>query len=105
METLHFEYRDGRPLAGAPAPVLVGVVSSGNLEVLIEPATCDSACQVEVSTAAAGFGRIWEAVLADFFARHRLGDVRVSINDFGATPAVVGLRLDQAAEAFREGQP
>ena len=32
----------------------------------------------------------------DFHARHPLGGVRVSINDMGATPAVVSLRLDQA---------
>jgi len=32
--------------------------------------------------------------------------VRVSINDMGATPAVVSLRLDQAvAELQSEGQP
>ena len=34
----------------------------------------------------------------------RLSDVLISINDVGATPAVVSLRLDQAVEAF-EGEP
>ena len=38
MESLTFEYRGGRALASPPAPVLVGVVCSGNLEVLVEPA-------------------------------------------------------------------
>jgi malonate decarboxylase delta subunit len=38
--------------------------------------------------------------LKDLFQRHALADVLISINDAGATPAVVGLRLDQAVEEF-----
>jgi len=38
--------------------------------------------------------------MTDFHERHRLAGVRVSINDAGATPAIVTLRLDQAVEAF-----
>ena len=81
---------------------LVGVVGSGNLEVMIEPAALDGRMQVVVNTAAQGFGETWQAVLDDFHARHPLADVLVSINDVGATPAVVSLRLDQAMEAFGE---
>jgi malonate decarboxylase delta subunit len=44
-----------------------------------------------------GFAATWEAVLGDFARRVRIPDVRVTINDAGATPAVVGLRLSQAA--------
>jgi malonate decarboxylase delta subunit len=44
-------------------------------------------------------------VLDDFFARHPLANVRISINDVGATPAVVSLRLDQAIESFTGAQP
>lgn len=103
METLTFEYRGGRALAAPAAATLTGVVGSGNLEVLVEPAALGGACRVEVTTAAVGFGRIWQAVMDDFFARHPLADVHISINDVGATPAVVSLRLDQAVEAFRGG--
>ena len=39
--------RDGHRAAGPFAPVLVGVVGSGNLEVLLEPDT-PPACQVHV---------------------------------------------------------
>ena len=101
MEHLAFRFEGGSPLAGR-GPQIVGVVASGNLEVLIEPAAEQGACAVEVHTAARGFAHIWHAVLADFFDRHRLGDVRVSINDAGATPATVSLRLRQAAEAFAD---
>lgn len=94
VETIHYAF-DGQRQAPRFAPVLVGVVSSGNLEVLIEPAE-GSRCEVQVETSARGFEPIWAAVVADFHARHPLGGIRVSIHDMGATPAVVGLRLDQA---------
>jgi malonate decarboxylase delta subunit len=79
---------------------LIGVVSSGNLEVLIEPAPLAGACEIEVQTAAVGFDATWAAVLRDFHERWSLADMRVAINDVGATPAVVSLRLDQAAESI-----
>jgi malonate decarboxylase delta subunit len=98
METLRFNFSGGqRRIDGAR---LVGVVGSGNLEILIERKPLDGACAVEISTAAHGFGPIWEAVVRDFHQRWQLADVHVSINDMGATPAVVSLRLDQAAESI-----
>jgi malonate decarboxylase delta subunit len=106
MEILEFELRPGADAraAGNRPPVLVGVVASGNLEVLVEQVPATGSCTVEVNTAAAGFETIWQAVLDDFISRHPLTDVRLSINDVGATPAVVSLRLDQAIEAFLEAQ-
>ena len=98
LETLRFEFSGGTPLP-AFAPVLVGVVGSGNLEVLLEPAATPD-CTFEVQTSARGFASIWEAVLRDFHARHPMGGVRVSINDMGATPGVVSLRLSQARAAL-----
>ena len=103
MEKLTFEFLGGAPVNATRAPALVGVVGSGNLEVLIEPEQLGGCCAVEILTAARGFGDIWKAVLDDFFARRPLADVRISINDVGATPAVVSLRLDQAVEDFLGG--
>jgi malonate decarboxylase delta subunit len=94
LEALDYRFTGSRA-AGDFAPVLVGVVGSGNLEVLMEPAA-GSDCTVHVETSARGFGPIWEAVVRDFHERHPLGGVSVSIHDMGATPAVVSLRLDQA---------
>lgn len=94
LESLDYTFVGQRPV-GIFAPVLVGVVGSGNLEVLLEPAE-GSNCDVHVETSARGFGAIWEAVVHDFHQRHGLAGVRVSLNDMGATPAVVSLRLDQA---------
>jgi malonate decarboxylase delta subunit len=39
-------------------------------------------------------------VVSDFHARWQLADTRIAINDMGATPAVVSLRLDQAVETM-----
>ena len=103
IETLAFDF-SGRGQAVAHPPALAGVVASGNLEVMIESVTLDGNCRVEVNTSARGFGEIWRAVLEDFFARHPLSDLRITINDAGATPAVVSLRLDQALEEFREAE-
>ena len=101
IESLNISY-PGQRAAGHFPPVLVGVVGSGNLEVMIEPAG-GSDCSVQVETSARGFGAIWQAVLDDFHARHPLAGVRVSINDMGATPAVVSLRLDQAVAELPGG--
>src|SRR5215218_5043970 len=103
IATLDFSFAGGQP-AGAFPPVLVGVVGSGNLEVMLEPAGGND-CAVHVETSARGFGTIWQAVMDDFHARHPLAGVRISINDMGATPAVVGLRLDQAVAEITGGQP
>ncbi len=102
METLRYRY-DGRKAATTTRPhALVGVVASGNLEVLVERLPLDGAMEIEIVTAARGFGTVWQAVLDDFVARHPLRDVRIAINDVGATPAVVSLRLDQAIEVLQE---
>ncbi|MBC7413760.1 MAG: malonate decarboxylase acyl carrier protein [Herminiimonas sp.] len=98
METLHYRFEHGH-LALSTAALLVGVVGSGNLEVLIETAPLNGGCEIEIKTAARGFGATWQAVMEDFHARWQLCDTRISINDMGATPAVVSLRLDQAAES------
>ncbi len=98
MESLHFDFDGGRALAPF-APALVGVVASGNLEVLVEPAP-GTGCRIDIDTSARGFGAIWEAVLRDFHERHAVAGISVAIHDMGATPAVVSLRLDQAMSAI-----
>jgi malonate decarboxylase delta subunit len=104
METLEFSFAS-KPLPGVRPPAIRGVVGSGNLEVLIVAAPADAACQVTVNTSARGFRDIWHAVLGAFAARHPVGRLNFTINDMGATPAVVTLRLEQALAAFAEGSP
>ena len=79
------------------------MVGSGNLEVLVEvdPAAVRAAlCHFTVHTAAEGFRETWQAVLQDFCQRHPAGGLRFLLNDVGATPAVVSLRLAQVHEAW-----
>jgi malonate decarboxylase delta subunit len=101
METLEFEFKGKQAPVTAADHALAGVVSSGNLEVLIEKADLSGSMRVVVTTAAVGFAATWRAVLADCSVRQPLADVLVTINDAGATPAVVSLRLDQAVEEFQ----
>jgi len=103
MECLVFELESAPAPGGRRPPVVVGVVASGNLEVLVEPAEAAGRCRVEVATTAEGFREIWEAVLRDFAARRALAGLSLSVNDAGATPAVVGLRLEQAVEEYLGG--
>jgi malonate decarboxylase delta subunit len=74
----------------------VGVVGSGDLEVLLEPGEGEGA-RVFIRTSVDGFRDAWKAVLDRFFAKYD-GAVRIEINDAGATPGVVHLRLEQAVE-------
>jgi len=82
---------------GTRREAIVGVNASGNLEVLVERVLVDSECLVEVSTAIVGFRDLWQAVIEDFFVRNSPGGLRFSINDGGARPDVVTLRLMQGA--------
>nr|WP_049460073.1 malonate decarboxylase acyl carrier protein [Stenotrophomonas maltophilia]ASE52793.1 malonate decarboxylase acyl carrier protein [Stenotrophomonas maltophilia]MDH2063008.1 malonate decarboxylase acyl carrier protein [Stenotrophomonas maltophilia]HDX0899820.1 malonate decarboxylase acyl carrier protein [Stenotrophomonas maltophilia]HDX0916805.1 malonate decarboxylase acyl carrier protein [Stenotrophomonas maltophilia]HEL3010373.1 malonate decarboxylase acyl carrier protein [Stenotrophomonas len=103
METLDYRFEGHTAVQFPRGAVLVGVLASGNLEILLEPAALDGAMTVRIITAAKGFGSVWQAVISDFAQRHPLRDVRISINDAGATPAVVSLRLDQAVETLLAG--
>lgn len=76
----------------------VGVAGSGDLEILIEP-VAEPKAQVQIRTQSDGFGDTWKAVMDRFFLKHDLA-ARIEINDFGATPGVVSLRLAQAIEVL-----
>jgi malonate decarboxylase delta subunit len=93
MEKLTFTYPAGVAIA---TRAHVGVVASGDLEVLLEPSPSTES-KVTVNTSVAGFGLVWKTVLDRFFS-HFDAAVAVEINDFGATPGLVTLRLAQAAE-------
>jgi malonate decarboxylase delta subunit len=85
----------------------VGVVASGDLEVLLDESPDPATAQVRVRTSVNGFDTVWHATLARFFAHTPVGG-RWELNDFGATPAVVTLRLRQAAESAtsdKDGAP
>ena len=98
METLNYTFPATRAVT---QKVHVGVVGSGDLEVLMEPGTAPAATVV-INTSVDGFGVVWQAVLTRFFSRFD-ALVAIEINDFGASPGVVALRLEQAAEELAHG--
>ena len=95
MERIELNYPAKRKVSGRAH---VGVVGSGDLEVLLEPGNGDGS-QVLIRTSVDGFRDTWKAVLDRFFAKYD-GAVRIEINDAGATPGSVQLRLEQAVEAL-----
>ena len=93
MEQIEFDYPAKRRVIGRAH---VGVVGSGDLEVLLEPTDVGDA-HVLIRTSVDGFRDTWKAVMDRFFSRYD-GTVRIEINDAGATPGSVLLRLEQAVE-------
>ncbi|QBJ79740.1 malonate decarboxylase subunit delta [Aquitalea sp. USM4] len=94
MEKLHLEYPAGAP---ATQRVLVGVVASGDLEVLITPAAAGR-CHIVIHSSADGSATRWRAQLDRLFADGKAAAMQMEINDFAATPGVISLRLAQALE-------
>jgi malonate decarboxylase delta subunit len=97
MQTLTFDYPAATDIAQRAH---VGLVGSGDLEILLEPADNDTA-SVRVRTTVDGFDGVWRRVLDAFFTHHPVAG-RYELNDFGATPGVVGLRLLQVIEKRSE---
>ena len=97
MEHMEFEYPAKRKISKRAH---VGVVGSGDLEVLLEPLEGSSA-HVSIKTSVDGFSDTWKAILDRFFSKYD-GAVRIEINDAGATPGSVLLRLEQAVEVSQQ---
>ncbi|HTB67064.1 MAG TPA: malonate decarboxylase acyl carrier protein [Steroidobacteraceae bacterium] len=97
MQSLRFRHTAQRRLSGTRGKAIIGVVASGDLEVLLERVLPDAACEVEISTPLLGYDETWKAVIAEFIARSSPGGLRISINDGGARPDTVFLRLLQGS--------
>ena len=97
MQTLRFRHTAKRRLSGTKDKAIIGVVASGNLEVLLERVLPEAACEVEIATPFRGYDDTWKAVIAEFVERSSPGGVRISINDGGARPDTVYLRLMQGS--------
>ena len=103
MQTLTMKHRVSTRAKGGRGTAIVGVVASGNCEVLFERVLADHSVEVSISTATTGFDDLWKMVVADFAERWSPGSLRISINDGGSTPDVVMLRLMQGA-SLMEGE-
>ena len=98
MEQIEFRYPNAKRRIANRAHV--GVVGSGEMEVLMEPSP-EQGAHVSISTSVNGFRDTWKAVFDRFFSRFD-GAVQIEINDAGATPGSVMLRLEQAVEALEK---
>jgi malonate decarboxylase delta subunit len=95
VDTIRVQTTVPRRAPGQRLQALIGVNASGDLEVLVERALPDLESLVEVKTQITGFQALWQAVIQEFFERSSPGGLRFSINDGGARPDVVTLRLMQ----------
>lgn len=93
METLKFIYPASKAVKRR---AYVGVVGSGDLEILLEPSS-ENKATVFVRTRFDGFGDVWKNLLDRFFEANDIASY-IEINDFGATPGMVSMRLLQALE-------
>lgn len=94
MERMEYEFGAGQPALGR---TVAGVVASGDLEVLLEPGLAGRTT-VAVQTSVNGYGGNWKALLERVFGAGALPAARIEINDNGATPGVVRMRIEQAFE-------
>ncbi|MCW8408258.1 biotin-independent malonate decarboxylase subunit beta [Legionella sp. PATHC035] len=99
MEQMEFRFTlSGERLQGKKT--VCGVVGSGNLEVIIET-NSTSETIFTVQTAIEHYKPVWKMVIGDFVNQYQPVGLQFTINDNGATPAVVLLRLGQALEEFQ----
>lgn len=105
METLNYRHVARSSAKGSKTRAVVGVVASGNLEVLVERTLPAAECEIDIRTPIEGFGPVWQAVVSDFVERYSPGGLRLSINDGGARPDMVALRLAQAVRAVEGDRP
>ena len=96
LNELHFELQAENP---ADLPINfkhLGVVGSGDMEVILEKRELNGAVKVKVVTPITGYEEIWRRVLERFVKDTGLANASIEINDNNATPVVVSLRLRQA---------
>jgi malonate decarboxylase delta subunit len=97
MENIVLEFPAGEPAQGR---ALAGVVASGDLEILLEANTPHQTV-VNITTSVDGMGRVWQLVLERIFGDGSLPAAKLEINDSGATPGVVQMRIGQVFEALK----
>ena len=68
METFEFKFGpwSKQSQLSNKKPIIVGVVGSGNLEVLVEEVDLNGGTKFYLETSIDGFEKTWQAVLADF---------------------------------------
>lgn len=94
MEIIEFQFNAGQP---SKRRCLVGCVGSGDLEVIMEPNE-SGVLSIKVTTSVDGSEARWKNLFERMFNETEYPAMKLEINDFGATPGVVRLRIEQGLE-------
>jgi len=102
MDTYEYSFKLNKTLK-AGLITKVGVAGSGNLEVVIKPDSNIQGTKIVVNTSISGFKPTWDEVIKRYVEDYPFNGLHIVLNDAGATPAVVSLRLRQALETYQSG--
>lgn len=94
MEHITLSFPATRTLSGK---ALSGVVGSGDMEVLFTAAEGD-ALTVDITTSVDNSEQRWQALFGRLAALGSLPAGQMLIHDFGATPGVARIRIEQVFE-------
>ena len=99
MEKIELEYPG---TAGKVKQALAGVVGSGDLEVLFRPEAAGR-LSITVKTSVDGSTLRWQHLFDRIAASRQLPAGQLVVHDFGATPGVARLRIEQVLEEAHHG--
>ncbi len=94
MEHITLSFPATRTVSGK---ALAGVVGSGDMEVLFT-ATQGEALNIEITTSVDNSKQRWKALFERLSALTSLPAGQMQIHDFGATPGVARIRIEQVFE-------
>ncbi len=99
MEKIELRYPG---IAGKGKQALAGVVGSGDLEVLFKPEDAGQ-LSIIVRTSVDGSTLRWQHLFDRIAASRQLPAGQLVVHDFGATPGVARLRIEQVLEEAHHG--
>ena len=100
MESLELKIPAGQPIKDAQ--VQMGVVASGDMEVLYDGVSDKRDLTVMITSSVDNSAARWSAIFERLSVMQGLPAGIMVIHDFGATPGVARIRIEQAIEAAKE---
>lgn len=94
MEKIELNYPAS---GGQEKPALAGVVGSGDLEVLFKPENIGQ-LSITIKTSVDGSTLRWQRLFDRIADARTFPSGQLTIHDFGATPGVARLRIEQVFE-------